>query len=206
VLVFKKLLLLVSTLCITSSAQDAINDLEKTVAFVYGKAHVKGIDGKVYLLEGALGTAFFVLYPDPRGGEGYAFTYIVTAKHVLKDEVEGKYLDKVRVRVNNRNGIGVSFASIEVTDEKGNFKWFDDKDDPNADVAVLSARPEEAQVDFKSIPLSVFADVDYLKKQHVTEGDQVYLFGLMPQFTGDKRNYPVVRHGYVALLSDEPIP
>ncbi len=203
---FKKLLLLVLTLRIAASGQEsAIEQLKKCVAFVYGTAHVKDPSGRTYLLEGTLGTAFFVYYPDPRGGEGYAFTYIVTAKHVLRDEPEGQYLAKIRVRVNNREGTGVSFATIPVTDEKGKLTWFDDKDDPNADVAVLSARPEVAQVNFRSIPISMFADADFVKKERVQEGDQVYLFGLMPQFTGENHNYPVVRHGYVALMSDEPI-
>jgi len=108
--------------------------------------------------------------------------------------------------MNEKDGSGVSFGEIPVSDSKGNLLWFDDKDDPNADVAVILGHPPEGQVDYLTFPLGSFSNDDSLKQAHVSEGDSVYLVGLMPQFTGEKRNYPVVRHGYIALLSDEPIP
>lgn len=202
---FKKILLSVLMLSITCSAQ-VLQQMKKTVAFVYGQAHARDKDGKSVLLDGTLGTAFFVLYPDPRGGEDYGFVYIVTAKHVLKDELEGKYLEKVRLRMNKKDGSGVSFGNIPVSDSQGKLLWLDDKDDPNADVAVTLGHPTEGLVDYLTFPLSGFSSDDSLKKSNVSEGDSVYLVGLMPQFTGENRNYPVVRHGYIALLSDEPIP
>jgi hypothetical protein len=61
-------------------------------------------------------------------------------------------------------------------------------------------------VDYLTFPLNSFSTENSLKQSKVSEGDSVYLVGLMPQFTGENRNYPVVRHGYIALLSDEPIP
>jgi hypothetical protein len=51
----------------------------------------------------------------------------------------------------------------------------------------------------------MFSDTDFLKKQNVQEGDSVYLFRLMPQYYGEKKNYPVVRRGTLALLTDEAI-
>jgi hypothetical protein len=96
---FKKLLWIVLILCVASFGQD-MNQLKKTVAFLYGQSHVKDQNGVLHLLDGSLGTAFFVFYPDPRGGTNYGYTYIVTAKHVLKDEAENKYLRKVRIRMN----------------------------------------------------------------------------------------------------------
>lgn len=200
----KTLMLFVLTLSI-ACAQD-MQQLKKTVGFVYGKGHVKGPDGNPVLIEGPLGTAFFVFYPDPRGGKDYGFIYTVTAKHVLTDELEGKYLREIRIRLNNKTSTDVGFGTLEVSDSDGNLKWFDDKDDPKADIAVSLSHPLEEEVDYKMIPLSMFADADSLKKSNVSEGDQVYLVGLMPQFTGEHHNYPVVRHGYIALLSDEPIP
>lgn len=131
VFVFKKILLTVLILSIACPAQ-VMQQLKKTVAFVYGQGHVKGPDGKSILIDGPLGTAFFVLYPDPRGGADYGFIYMVTAKHVLKDELEGKYLDKVRLRMNKKDGSGVAFAEIPVSDRQGTLLWLDDKDDPNA--------------------------------------------------------------------------
>jgi hypothetical protein len=197
--------LLAALMCLTAHAQ-IMQQLKKTVAFVYGEAHVKDKDGKHVLVEGPLGTAFFVFYPDKRGGEGYGFTYVVTAKHVLKDELEGKYLDKIRLRLNRKTGTGVGFALLQVSDSKGNLLWLDDRDDPNANIALSLGYPSDEEVDYQKISIQSFADSDTLKKSNVSEGDSVYLIGLMPQFTGETRNYPVVRHGSIALLSDEPIP
>jgi Trypsin-like peptidase domain len=192
-------------LSLALSAQN-IPQMKKTVAFVYGHAHIPDAKGNPILLDGPLGTAFFVAYPDPRLGADGGFTYIVTAKHVLKDEFEKRYLDRVRIRLNKKDGTDVAFADIPVSDKDGKLIWFDDKDDPNADVAIAPCLPDSNKVDFKTIPLLLFNDDASLKKANVTEGDQAYLVGLMPQFTGEHRNYPVVRHGYIALLSDEPIP
>lgn len=204
-LLLNRILFCVLMLSVTCSAQ-ILQQLKKNVAFVYGQAHVKDQNGRTISVTGPLGTAFFVYYPDARGGENYGFTYIVTAKHILRDELEGKYLDRVRVRMNNKSGTGVSFAEVEVSDSNGNLKWFEDKDDINADIAILLALPSIDQVDYVTFPVSGFADADSLKKSNVTEGDSVYLVGLMPQFTGENRNYPVVRHGTIAMLADEPIP
>jgi hypothetical protein len=199
-------LLLFPVLMVCSLAQTGMAGLKKTVAFVYGQAHVKDPQGNMRLLNGPLGTAFFVAYPDSRGGPDYGFIYIVTAKHVLKDELVDKYLKSVRIRMNKRDGAGIALTDIDVSDADGKLRWFDDKDDPNADIAVALAFPDPAAVDYLTVPLSLFADSAFLKKQNVIEGDQVYLVGLMPQFTGENHNFPVVRHGYIALLSDELIP
>ena len=44
-------------------AQD-IDDMKKCVGFVFGQVHVKGSNGQATLVEGPLGTAFFVFFPD----------------------------------------------------------------------------------------------------------------------------------------------
>jgi Trypsin-like peptidase domain len=185
-------------------AVPAMTQLKKTVVFVYGEEEVKDDKGKSLKLNGAIGTAFIVNYPDPRGGPTYGFDYMVTAKHVLKTEAGG-YLDKIRVRANKADGSGVAFGEVPVTDGKGNLNWFDDKEDPNADIAIAEVTLS-SEVEFLTVPVSLFASDKSLKDANVIEGDAVYLVGLMPQFTGENRNYPVVRHGYIALLSDEPIP
>jgi hypothetical protein len=91
---------------VTASAQ-SVDELKKCVAFVFGRIHVKasdgslvrGPDGQPVVVEMPLGTAFFVAYPDARGGSNYTFGYIVTAKHVLKD-ADGTYLKSLKLRVN----------------------------------------------------------------------------------------------------------
>ena len=44
-----------------------------------------------------------------------------------------------------------------------------------------------------------------LKNEKVAEGDALYFIGLMTQYYGDKKNYPVIRRGTLALMTDEQI-
>jgi hypothetical protein len=89
------LVLLVSMLLLGPTALRAqeIIEQKKSMAFAFGTIHPRNADGtpikgpsaKPLEVDGALGTVFFVGYPDARGGPDYAFIYVVTAKHVLKD-------------------------------------------------------------------------------------------------------------------------
>jgi hypothetical protein len=51
----------------------------------------------------------------------------------------------------------------------------------------------------------MFADESILREFKVSEGDAVYYIGLMVQYFGDKKNYPVVRRGTLALMTEEKI-
>ena len=44
-----------------------------------------------------------------------------------------------------------------------------------------------------------------LKSDAIAEGDNLYFIGLMTQYYGNKRNYPVVRRGTLALMTDEDV-
>lgn len=207
------LIIFVSSLA--AAQNDSIEQMKKCVAFLFGEVHVKGSDGnlakgnsgKPLLLDMPLGTAFFVWYPDKRGGDTYGFSYLITAKHVLKD-ADDTYLKEVRVRLNLKtpqNDLDFGAVPLAVTDSAGNLLWFTDNDDPRNDVAVLPLLPDVGKVDSKAVPIELFADDGLLKKQNVSEGDALYLFGLMPQYYGEKKNYPVIRKGSLALLTDELI-
>jgi hypothetical protein len=200
------ILVTILALSVGAGAQ-SVSELKKCVAFVFGQVHTKGPDGKPVTLETPLGTAFFVGYPDPRGGPDYSFGYIVTAKHVLRD-ADGTYLKSVKLRVNlikAQTDSDLTFGEIRVADDLGRLVWFDDKEDPQNDIVVAPIVPDIKLIDFKVVPIGMFADSDLLKKRDVQEGDSVYLFGLMPQYYGEKKNYPVVRRGTLALLTDEAI-
>lgn len=207
------LIILVS--CTASAQSDSVEQLKKCVAFLFGQVHVKGPNGdllkaeggKPILLDMPLGTAFFIWYPDKRGGETYGFSYLVTAKHVLRDADE-TFLREVRIRLNLRvpaNDSDFGTAPVPVLDSAGKFLWFTDNDDPGNDVAVVPLLPDTEKVDFKTVPINLFADDEVLRTQKVSEGDALYLFGLMPQYYGERKNYPVVRKGSLALLTDELI-
>jgi hypothetical protein len=117
-------------LCVSLLAQSTppkppvlvIEEIKQTVAFIYGDSHIKNPKtGTIIHIKGALGTGFFVGYQDKSGA---AFGYVVTAKHVLKDELTDKYLDSVTLRVNLRDRNDVAAYSIPVSDSDGNLLWF----------------------------------------------------------------------------------
>jgi hypothetical protein len=213
----RKPLLLALTVIVLGSFTycQTVEEMKKCVAFLFGQVHapapvgsiLRDQTGRPVLLEMPLGTAFFVSYPDKRGGEDYSFFYLVTAKHVLKD-ADGGFLKSITIRLNmvkSENGSSVGSAEVPVTDPSGKLLWFEDKDDPQNDVVLTPLLPDQQKASFKAVPVQMFADANLLTTQHVTEGDSVYLFGLMPQYYGEKRNYPVVRKGSLALITDEEI-
>jgi len=196
------------------SAQE-ITPQKKVVAFAFGVTHprtpdgnpVLGPDNKPLVLDGPLGTAFFVSYPDSRGGPDYGFIYIVTAKHVLKDG-DGSFLKEIRLRLNLLSPNGQQACDfingIPVSDANGNLIWFHDADDA-VDIAALPLLPDQKKFDFKAIPITMFADDAKLRSRQVAEGDSLYFIGLMTQYYGETKNYPVVRRGTLAIMTDEKI-
>ena len=207
---------MLSALCVPSAlAQSAITQQKDSVAFLFGTVHPKnpdktpklGPDGKPIELEMPLGTAFFVLYPDQRGGPDYAFAYLVTAKHVLRD-FDGTFLRKINVRVNLKSPKGGSYVDfikdVPVSDENGQLLWYHSANDADEAVAV-NCLPKEELVQFRAIPLAMFVDDTTLKSNEVEEGDNLYFVGLLAQFYGSKKNQAVVRQGTLAMMTDEEI-
>jgi hypothetical protein len=168
-------------------AQD-IAEQKKAVAFAFGTVHprnqdgtpMKNSSGAPLSLESPLGTVFFVWYPDARGGSDYGFGYLVTAKHVLKDN-DGTFLKDISVRLNLAQTSGsLAFESVNnipVADAQGQLTWFHDTTDDAVDVAVLPFLPEQKKFDYKAIPVGMFADEKILRDERVTEGDSLYFKG-----------------------------
>ena len=185
-----------------------INEQKKTVTFMFGKVHTKDRAGNPIQVEIPLGTGFFVIYPDPRGGPDFAFVYLVTAKHVLQD-TDGTFLRELSLRMSLEqpiDGKQIEFlAQIPVTDDNGHLIWFRDQLDAATDVAILPLLPDRSKFDYKCIPISMFADTNTLQTDKVAEGDTLYFIGLMSQYYGERANYPVVRRGTLAMMTDEPI-
>jgi hypothetical protein len=189
-------------------------DFKKAVCFIFGKSAphlpngepVRAPDGSPLILkEAPLGTAFFVEYPDPRGGSEFGFFYLVTAKHVLKDS-DGKFLKSVKIRLNLKDTGGFDFLDVPVTDEGGTPLWFMDGQDSSDEAAAYPLLPDQTKFDYKAVPIQMFVTNETFAAANVAEGDKVFFVGLLPQFYGVSRNYPVVRNGTVALITDEKIP
>lgn len=209
------LVLCLSLACFPASAQ-TLSEQKSVVTFILGTVHplnpdktrMKDQDGKDMEVEMPLGTGFFVIYPDARGGPDFIFCYLATAKHVLKD-FDGTYLPKIKLRLNLKSpsdGNGFDLATeIPVADQSGNLLWLHSKNEAD-DLALFPLLPDQKKYDFKGIPVLMFVDDSSLKSDAVEEGDSLYFIGLMEQYYGSKKNHPVVRRGTLALMTDEQIP
>ncbi len=206
------LLFVLTAMCCQLAAQ-AITEQKRVVAFLFGTVHplnadkqpMKDSKGNVIAVDAPLGTGFFVNYPDPRGGPAYNFTYLVTAKHVLRD-YDGTFLPKLKVRLNLKTLTDVDFiADVPVADANGNLLWLQDEKDPTNEAVAFPLLPDTNKFDIRAIPISMFVTDAQLKSDAVAEGDNLYFIGLMAQYYGSKHNYPVVRRGTLALMTDEDI-
>ena len=193
----------------------SLAEQKAAVTFIFGTVHplnadktpVKDAKGNPIELEMPLGTGFFVSYPDPRGGPDYSFVYLVTAKHVLRD-FSGTFLPKLKLRLNLKSPseqTGFDFITeVPVRNKNGDLLWFHTEKETD-DLAVLPILPDRQKFDFKAIPISMFVDDASLKSDAVEEGDNLYFIGLMAQYYGSTRNYPVIRRGTLGLMTDEKI-
>jgi len=183
-------------------------DIKSTVGFIFGKAHVKDQSGVTHEIEMPLGTGFFIGWLDKRGGADWGYTYFVTAKHVLRD-ADNRFLKKVKIRLNLLTQQGernFDYIEIPVTDDLENLVWFQDPDDLSDEAIAFPIAPDRKRFNYKVIPNDWIVTDQLLKEQQVAEGDSVVFIGLMAQFYGAKQNFPVVRKGSIALLTDELLP
>jgi hypothetical protein len=61
-------------------------------------------------------------------------------------------------------------------------------------------------LDFKVVPENMFATKERLRAEHVDETAEALFAGLFAPYSGSKKNYPIVRHGKLAMISDERLP
>lgn len=149
------------------------------------------------------GTAFFVSIPDESREDG-VFVYIVTAKHVLVDKQTGKYYDTVYIRLNRRDEATASLLEVPLVGDPS-VPIFT-HDDETVDIAVLQLLPPQGKFDFKTMPEEGIVNEKKFKDMDIQEGDDVFFTGLFRPFFGTEMNYPILRFGKVAMISDEKIP
>lgn len=143
-----------------------------------------------------IGTGFWVAVP-AKEDKQKLFCYVVTARHVVNG------LSSVLLRLNlTRSDRPSGFAKINLT--TGDTVPLVHPNPAVDIVAIPFAPPQDAGVDFKVLQEDMFATKDFREREMVSEGDEVFFTGLMPQVYGRLRNTPVVRYGRIALVTDEP--
>lgn len=167
-------------------------EVKKVVVFIF----VPGKDGKFT----PQGTAFLISVKNQKSGQ--SFGYLVTAKHVLLSNDKKSWLPTVYVRLNKKDA-GSDMLRLDLMPD-GPKKNVFVHDDPSVDLTVIPGIPDEQKYDFKLIPEEFITTKEDYLKLNIREGSDVFFTGLFTPHIS-QRNYPIVRFGKVALVTDEKI-
>lgn len=151
----------------------------------------------------ANGTGFFVGIPYA-ADKNKIFIYLVTAKHVLQDESTGKLLSKVLLRLNTPTGTS-KMLPLPLTTAGPRQNVFMHKD-ATVDLAVIPLAPDQNEFQYKVIGEELLTSRKDILDLKIREGTDVFFVGLFAPYLGNQRNYPIVRFGNVALITEERIP
>jgi hypothetical protein len=174
------LILVFSASTETAKAAAPPAEIAKTVTFVF----LADDAGNPRMLNGepvANGTGFFVVVENNNGPGIYG--YLVTAKHVLKDE-RGSYFRRVFVRVNNKNQSS-NFIGLDLV-QSGDHQNIFVHNDPTVDMAVIPALPDQNIFDFLAIPNAMIKSKEDFKKSTIAAGSDVFFAGLFAPHPGDR--------------------
>ncbi|MGF7179400.1 trypsin-like peptidase domain-containing protein [Tunturiibacter psychrotolerans] len=151
------------------------------------------------------GTSFFVAYEDKRLGPGQGFVYLVTNRHMVQPGFEDGApfaVTNFSLKLNKRSLDGTSTA-FEAMLPINSSHWYFRDDDPSVDLAVLPLAPDQAIYDYSAFPTSLMATRDVVQSQSIAEGDSILFAGFFYQFSGLKKNEPIVREGVLAMMPEE---
>jgi hypothetical protein len=178
-----------------ASAPPIPDEIKKAVTFVFAPT-TQGLK--------AIGTGFFVSVPNETDPTKM-FGYTVTAKHVLQvdpDDPKKGLHPMIFLRVGNPAG-DADLLPIFLTGPKATQVFT--HGDHSVDIAVIAGAPR-GKYDLKFIGSSMLATREHLSQGQIKEGDETFFLGLFSPFPGMKKNYPIVRFGRLALVTEEKIP
>lgn len=135
------------------------------------------------------GTAFFIRRET---APGLWLTYAVTARHVIK---AGEAMGAVGLYLRVADPPGYRDLRLTVAD------W---EFHPDTDVAVAQVF-DPPELDLHSFPFETLATPEFLNKNSVGEGDDIFIVGLFSRFPGNEQIRPIVRFGNIALMPYEPV-
>ncbi|MBO1225485.1 MAG: trypsin-like peptidase domain-containing protein [Candidatus Scalindua sediminis] len=168
-------------------------EVKSVVAFIFIEKESKLIPN---------GTAFFVGVKNP-SDPNILNVCLVTAKHVLYKPNTTEFLDKVYIRLNKKGG-GSEVGVIPIKTE-GDKKTVFLHIDTSVDIAVIPFLPDQERFNFKVLPDDLITTKDAYKDLKIREGSDVFFTGLFTPYLGAEKNFPVVRFGRVALITEEKI-
>jgi hypothetical protein len=161
------------------------------------------------------GTGFLVNLPTPELGPGIGVPVLVTSKHILRHPRLGaptgqtEYFDTILAFVNSiQPNVGGSYiVQLPIQIKVNGFLFCSiDNQDPNADIAVCPVSISDSFFDIKGLSPDMFVTQSKIETMRLNETDEVLFSGLFLPYHGANKNYPIVRHGRLALIPKERIP
>jgi hypothetical protein len=162
-----------------------------------------------------VGTGFLILVPIPEMGPKVNVPLLVTSKHLIRHQSLGapkgvtEYFNTITAMANTiqPNGLGSYISSITIlVKDHGFLNCSIDNQDPEADVAVCPINISDSIYDFKGLLPDIFVTKSKIQDLKLNETDEVLFSGLFLPYHGANKNYPIVRHGKLALIPKEKIP
>src|ERR1700687_4549379 len=161
---FTVIVVAVATFCVSARAAPLPPDVTKIVSFIFLADPDGNIAKDASNKPIPWGTGFFV---GIKLGDGSHMSgYLVTAKHVLKDE-QGRDLKRVYVRMNSKEG-DPKFAPLDLYEN--NVSRVHTHTDPTVDLAVVPVSPDEKTIDFKMIGEELLLTKDSFSELKISEG------------------------------------
>ena len=136
----------------------------------------------------AIGTGFLI---DHRRIPGGAY-YLATADHVAK-----KLKAQFAIRFNDKEG------NSHVQQSQKHYSWWRHPTDKSVDAAVF---PWGLKGGFSSLPIERILTDQSRELTRIGIGDEIFIVGLFRKWAGRKQVVPIVRHGHIAMIANEPIP
>lgn len=169
-----------------------MNDLGSTLASVVIFLFAQNQTGQV-----PIGTAFIVGYPVPGQTNQYV-PLVVTAKHVIGAHT------KIFGRFSTQEGKTPAAFEYDLAALRRSGDYWEHSD-PGVDIAVFRT-PHFIEAKYEPIPYELIASREDFRAAQIQTTDRVVFPGLLVNFMGLARNYPIIRGGSIALIPDEPIP
>ncbi|MEO7028927.1 MAG: hypothetical protein ABI147_05950 [Acidobacteriaceae bacterium] len=173
-------------------------DITKTVVFIYKDA--AGTPAQ------ADGTGFLISIPSPVD-PNRMWVYLVTAKHVVhtdSNDFNSPLFGQLWFRVNKKDG-GSSMHKLDIT-SSGDKQDVFFHSDLSVDIAVLTISLDDIdKLDMKVLPEQMLISADDFKKLNIGVGTDMFFTGMFTGFLGEKKSYPIVRFGKLAMIPEEKI-
>ncbi len=186
-----KLILVLILFLTVSTFSQTMTDMKYCATFIY-KSKTNG----AFV---ANGTGFFVGVTDTV--KKLLFNYLVTARHVLWDSATKSFPKYTWIREEQHKGGPLVYVRIPLVLSGLEQNTFIHSDS-TVDLIAINRVIDVNKYKYMIVPIEVFATSEHLKQIGIEEGEDILMPALFAYHLGTYKNYPVIRSGKLALLSE----